>query len=695
MRSERPPRCEASAPRDAKRASLGGAAGPDLLSATEGRASSKRAARRATSSERRFRAPTPSERARRARDLLRRKAPPTTFRPVPKRNLKRAGLRWAVHARHGQEAAGTVWDTFVARFNALGLSENAILLAFAVAIGAATALGVVAFYHLIDLAHLVLFEGPVARFSRLHLLAYRPLLTAAGFAAAWWIMRRLGHGHEGLNVPDVQVAVARRGGDIPTRPALARTAASAVTLGSGGSAGAEGPVAVMGAALGSFLGGKFRFSTSRVKVLVSAGAAAGISAAFNAPLTGAFFALEEILGTLGAAAFPPVVVSSVVAAIISHAFFGNHPAFAIPVEYGFTLRREVVLFYPVLGLVAGLVAVLFVRTYFGAEAAVKRLRIPEWLLPWIGGALVGALVVASGGILVGYGHLAFRVGLFNQLAWWALGLLALGKILATSLTLNTGGSGGVFTPSLYVGAATGGAFGLGLQRLFPAMGLAPEPYALVGMGAMVAAATDAPITGILIVFEMTNDYAIMLPLMLATVIAYVVRRQWEPDSLYSGWLRRRGEHLAHGADEDVLARVPVSDALEPNPQVIGETASVAQLLEHLGRGEQMDYPVVDDQLRLTGVISIAELGRIAKDHRELAAVVMAADLAIPCETVTPQDSLLEAVRRMGVRGAPSLPVVDPETGRLVGVIGRGHVLALYERLVASSSSHLAQDGPDG
>ena len=177
-------------------------------------------------------------------------------------------------------------------------------------------------------------------------------------------MRGPGRGHEGLNIPDVQRAVAREGGRLPARPALARTAASAVTLGSGGAAGSEGPVAVLGAALASFLGSAFRFDPARTKVLVAAGAAAGISAAFNAPLAGAFFALEEILGSLAVGAFPSVVVASVVAAVVSHTFLGNNPAFPVPEEYGYALQREVLIFYPFLGVVAGLVAVLFVRVYF-------------------------------------------------------------------------------------------------------------------------------------------------------------------------------------------------------------------------------------------------------------------------------------------------------------------------------------------
>jgi CIC family chloride channel protein len=358
-------------------------------------------------------------------------------------------------------------------------------------------------------------------------------------ATAWWLARRFAPGNDGPNVPDVQLAVARREGQIPARAAVVRTAASALTIGSGGSAGSEGPIAVLGAALGSRLGAIFRFDSSRVKVLVGAGAAAGISAAFNAPLAGAFFALEEILGSFRAASFSAVVISSVVAAVVSRAFFGNHPAFPIPTEYGYSLLREMVFFYPALGVLAGLVSALFVRVYFRTADITARLRIRPALLPWLGGAAVGGLIYLSGGLLVGYGHLAVRLEVFGRMAWWALALLALGKILATSLTLNSGGSGGVFTPSLYVGAATGGAFGVAIAGLFPQLHLTPEAYALVGMAALIAGTTDAPITGILIVFEMTNDYAIVLPLMLTTVISHFVARRFQPDSLYSGWLHRR------------------------------------------------------------------------------------------------------------------------------------------------------------
>lgn len=576
------------------------------------------------------------------------------------------------------------WRQFVGWFNALELSENAILIAFSLAIGVFSALGVAAFYKSIDLAFALFYRLPIELWPAGAQYAYRPVVTAAGIATAYWFMRYVGRGHDGMNVPDVQLAAIRRGGIIALRPALARTAASAITIGAGGSAGSEGPVVVFGSAIGSLFGRSFGFSAERMRVLVGAGAGAAISAAFNAPIAGAFFALEEILGSLAVTAFPPVVVASVIAAVVSRAVFGNHPAFPIPVEYSYGTTREVFLFFPLLGVLTGAVAALFVRVFFGVEAGVKRLTRARWLVPWVGGGLVGLLVVASHGLLVGYGHLAVRLEVFGRMPWYALGSLALGSILATSITLNSGGSGGLFTPSLYVGAATGGAFGVALAQLLPNASIRPEAYAIVGMGALVAASTHAPITGILLVFEMTNDYALVLPLMLATVISYLVARRLEPDSLYSGWLRRRGERIEQGTDETLLASQSIRDAYDTGARILGEREPVAALVDRLGHDDQLVFPVVDDEGQLCGIIDLADLGRVAKDYGNLSSLVLAIDLAHPTETVTPNDTLLDAMRRMGVRGVRALPVLDAVDGRVLGLISRHHVLAVYERSIAGS-----------
>lgn len=590
-------------------------------------------------------------------------------------------------------AAHGLWGDLVDWFNGLGLNENTILLGFAAVVGVAGAGGVILFYKLIDVAHQAFFAWPESLLPVLGRLAYRPLLTGAGAVAAWGVMRRFGRSHEGLNIPDVQLAVVRRQGEIPTVPALARTAASAVTIGSGGSAGSEGPVAVFGALIGSRLGAFFRFNGARTGILVGAGAAAGISAAFNAPLAGAFFALEEILGSFSTTAFAPVVVSSVLAAVISRAVFGNHPVFPVPLDQGYQLTREVVLFYPVLGLLTGLVSVLFVRCYFGVEQWSQSRRLhPAWLAAG-GGLVVGALTFLSGGLLVGTGHLAIPLDRFHQLAWYLVALLVLGKIVATSITLNTGGSGGLFTPSLFVGAGTGSAFGLLLMHLFPRMGLNPEPYALVGMGSVIAAATNAPMTGIFMVWEMTGNSAIMLPLMLAVVVSHAVARHLERDSLYSGWLRRRGEHIEHGEDLDVLAGLRVEDALDRQAVVIPAGSSPSQFLTDLGAGSQEVFPVVDEAHRLVGVLTLGDLARLGREDREHAGQSPAGAVAQPSEAVSPADSLLEALRRLGVRGTSALPVVDRTTGRVLGLVSRAEVVSLYGRILAGVPSPSPDPGP--
>lgn len=606
------------------------------------------------------------------------------------------GLRWRLRRLAAQahqttsapfNAAQSAWDDVVDWFNGLELSENAILLGFAAVIGLGAAGGVIGFYLLIDLAHWSFFAWPESLMPDLGRLAYRPVITAAGAVAAWAVMRRFGKGNDGLNIPDVQLAVVRRQGAIPPVPALARTAASALSIGSGGSAGSEGPVAVFGALIGSRLGAIFRFSGNRTGILVGAGAAAGISAAFNAPLAGAFFALEEVLGSFSAASFAPVVVSSVLAAVVSRAAFGNHPVFPVPLELGYRLTREVVLFYPLLGLISGLMSVIFVRCYFGVDSWSRRAGVPAVWLALGGGAVVGGLTFLSRGLLVGTGHLAIPLDQFSRMAWYLVALLALGKILATSITLNTGGSGGLFTPSLFVGAATGSAFGALLASIFPGLRLSPEPYALVGMGSVIAAATNAPMTGILMVWEMTGNSAIMLPLMLSVVISHAVARWLEPDSLYSGWLRRRNEHIEHGADRDVLTWLRVEEAYERHPVVIPASEAAGKFVSHLGAGNQEIFPVVDEDNKLVGVLTVAVLARLTREVREGMPPPIAGSIAQPIETISEEETLLEAIRRMGARGATALPVVDRSSGRLLGLLSHGDVVALYSRVLAGMADN--------
>lgn len=418
-------------------------------------------------------------------------------------------------------------------------NESAILLLLGIAIGAAGAGGVIAFYRVIDLSDVLLHQLARVLVPGAEPLVFRPVLTALAVGTAWWIMAKGAPGEDGFTLPDVRRRLTDERARIPLRGTLLRTAASAVTVGGGGFAGSEGPTAVLGAGLGSSIARFTRADPSRSTMLASAGAAAGISASFNAPLAGAFFALEECVGSLDSAAFSPVVVASVVAAVLSRAVFGNHPAFPIPAEYGYREAGEVLLWFPLLGCLIGAAAVPFIRFHFALGDRLRAVRLPRGVVAVAAGALVGGIAYAAGGYFGGGGHVAFPLDAFGRLEWPALVALAAAMAVAMSLTLQGGGSGGVFLPSLGVGAALGAAYGGFLRDAMPSLQVQAETYALVGMGGMVAAATGAPITGVLLVFEMTNDYALMPALMITVVLASIVARHFEPDSLYTGWLRRR------------------------------------------------------------------------------------------------------------------------------------------------------------
>jgi len=566
------------------------------------------------------------------------------------------------------------WHALVQRAGLLEWDEGVLLLVAGALIGIVGGLGVVGFYGLIDLAYIAFVQWPRRLIGPVGGALYLPALTGLGVWAAWYVVRRT-RTPDGQNVADVQLDVAKRHGVVRTRPVAVRTLASAITLGSGASAGSEGPVAVLGAAVGSVFGRALSLQPRHVKILVGCGAAAGIAGAFNAPFAGAFFALEEVLGSFSVAAFSPVVIASVVGALTAHSVLGNHPAFHMP-EMVDVHPVANALLYPLLGVACGLVSALYAWLTVKMPSWTTAMRGPDWLRPVVGGVLVGTITALSGGLLYGTGHLSIPTPIFGGMVWYVLVGLALAKVVATALTLGTGGSGGVFTPSLFIGAALGGGLGRLLSGLIPGHFIHAEAWALVGMGGVVAGATRAPLTAIFMVYELTNDPSYVVPLMIVAVISLFVAKRCAHYGLYDGWLVEHGEQVSHGIDEALMHRLHVRDALDPNGAQVRPSASVAALALAASRTPQDAVAVVEDDGTLVGLVSRRAL-RTALAQLDAGMVLVAEDLAEPVTPLSPHASLADALKALNASALDALPVING--AEYAGMVGRADILAMYER----------------
>jgi CIC family chloride channel protein len=475
----------------------------------------------------------------------------------------------------------------------------------------------------------------------------------------------------GHGVPEVMLAVAERGGRIRTRVAVVKSLASALCIGSGGSVGREGPIVQIGSALGSTLGQVTRVPESRLRVLVACGAAGGISATFNAPIAGVFFGLELILRDFEAESFGVVVLSSFVADIIGRAAFGSHPFLQLP---GFELRSPIE--YPLyagLGLAAALVGVAFIRVLYGLEDTADRIwRGPDWLRPAAGGALLGLLLLALPELYgVGYPPLEHAIR-GNYAVWLLLALLA-GKVVATSLTIAIGGSGGVFAPSLFMGAMLGSAYGVGVHHLLPGLTGSAGAYGLVGMGGVFAGAARAPITAVIIIFELTGDYRIILPLMFAVALAAGISNLLSADTIYTLKLRRRGIDIHRGRGANLMQLLHVADAMQPLPAALHAEAGLNEVIARLAEAPTDGLPVTDAEGVYRGTVGSQQ---VDEAMRENALDATAGDLAQDLPALEAGQTLEQALAAL-LRARSGLPVVGGDRSRPVGWLNHLDVLRAY------------------
>ena len=574
------------------------------------------------------------------------------------------------HAKRAWNRVSPGWNWFV------NPSETRVLVASGVAVGVGAGLGAVVFRYLILEFTTFFFDflGPLLSSTVLG-PAGVIVLPALGGIVFGPLIYRFAREAKGHGVPEVMLAVALKGGRIRPQVAVVKSLASAICIGSGGSVGREGPIVQIGSTIGSSLGQAFHMSDDRIRTLVACGAAGGIAATFNAPIAGVFFALEVILGEFTTRAFGVVVISSVTAAWIGRSFFGNVPSFPVP-PYELVSPYEFGL-YAGLGVLAALAGVAFTRTLYWFEDRFDDIHMPEYLKPIPGGLLLGSIGLFLPQVF-GVGYPSMQQALDGNYGLGLLLILVVAKIIAVSLTIGSGGSGGVFAPSLFIGAMLGTAFGTAVHLLMPSLTAPAGAYGLVGMGAVFAGAARAPITSVIILFELTGDYRIILPLMIAVVVATLISEGLSRDTIYTLKLRRRGIDLRAGKEVNAMGGIRVAQAMRTEVAQALATSTVAEAGEKLEESRERALLVVDEAGNLDGIVTIRDVERALLDNEPGATLAKVASR--PVQTAFPDEPLSEVIRRMGVQDLGQLPVVERSSPRVpIGILRRVDVIRAYSK----------------
>lgn len=483
-------------------------------------------------------------------------------------------------------------------------------------------------------------------------------------------------------VADVIEASALKGGQLSLTTGLRAALVNALSIGSGASVGREGPAVHLGASLAGWIAKRLHLTRSLSRTLLGCGVAAAVAGSFNAPIAGALFANEVVIGHYALKAFAPVVIASVTGTVVSRAYYGDFPAFVLP-PHQITSYLEFPAFI-VLGVLAGLAASLLLRAIFTAQDISQKLPGPVWIRPGIAGFLVGMIALALPQVLgVGYG--ITDDALSGNVTLWLLLAVLVGKIVATGLSLGFGFGGGIFSPSLVVGAMLGGAFGIVVTSMWPELNPGTGGYTLVGMGAVAAATLGAPISTTLIVFEMTGDYELTMGLMLAVVISTGITRHISKNSFFALQLERRGLDLRGGFESALLRASRVCDVMEENSELVSQDMPLAQLRVCLQESKIGELFVVDDDGLLVGTITLADLSETAFDPA-MDLLINAADVVrrnpplLQCN-----DHLEDALSKMRDSGEGLIAVVDDlDSRKFLGSVEEKHVMAAYNRALLQS-----------
>ena len=494
---------------------------------------------------------------------------------------------------------------------AVRTSQTLLLIVLAILVGLGGGIGVWLFKLIYNLLQVFMFQtaggwlAPLGKWT----LVLIPIIggLVVGLFNHYFLREEKVHG-----TAAVMQSVALSGGRLPYQSAPAKAAAAALSLGSGASVGPEDPAVQIGANIASMFGQWLRLSDERVKILVAAGAGSAIAAAFNAPIAGVFFALELILGEISGNALWLILVSTVVSAVFTQAVSGNAPAFQVP-AYQFHSAWELPL-YLLLGMVAGPISALYADLLYRLQDIYSAWHAADWIKPASAGLILGiAALFVPQALGTGYSSIEEILNK-NGFTLSFLLILAVAKLILTPLSLGSGFKGGVFAPSLFIGAALGGAFGLAATHLFPGLGIDPSAFALVGMAALLAGAVRAPLTAVILLFELTNDYRIILPLMFSVAVSLLIAQRFQRDSVYGIGLARHGIRLDRGRDVDVLESITVGEVMQKDATAIRESDSLKKAADLLEKKRHHGLPVVNARGRLVGVLSVQDIDR-AKDFK--------------------------------------------------------------------------------
>lgn len=544
----------------------------------------------------------------------------------------------------------------------------------AIIVGIAAGTGAIVFWTTVEQVQRLLFAGdPLNLHSVAASLPWWQLLVVPalgglviGLFVERFLLERRPHG-----VVDVIQAAALRGGRIPSGNGLAAAAVNAASIGCGASVGREGPIVHLGATLGSWIARKASIPQGRVRRLIGCGVAAGIAASFNAPIAGAVFAIEVVVGKYTLHTFAPIALSTIAGTSISRLYYGNEPAFSMPAHAATSIGEIPV--YAALGIVSAAVAIAFILSVDLTDKLFTRAGCPRRFRPAIAGLGVGAIAIGVPQVLgVGYETTSAALNEALSLEWLAFILLA--KLLASGLSLGGGFGGGVFSPSLFVGAMAGGAFGGILELLYPGGASGYSAYTVVGMGAVAGAVLGAPLSTTLIVFEMTGDYALTLAVMLATIISSVLVNDVWGRTFFQWQMAERGVDLTLGHTEQLAMQVRVDDLMRRDPVLLPGTATGSEALTALRAGTPV-YVVDAEDGTYLGALDHEAVLQTGSDR------LTAAELAVPAPSLRSGDDLASAVARCGSDSAVALPVLSDEDRTVAGYVTVKRIMNAYQGIL--------------